>query len=196
MLRFFRRDLNKIDADDDLRQELASHIAIESAEQASAGIATDEAERRARVFLGNPTRIAEEIREQSIWAGARRIYQDVRFGWRLLCRTPIWTTIVCATVATGIAISTAVFTVVHGVLLTPLPYTQPERIVTVQPVSPAPAREPFRPNPALWIYWKEHLASISDLALTRPVANFNFTGYGTPERLQGARISFNLPRVL
>lgn len=194
-MRWIRKWIPRRGEEADLKDELAAHLEIEKSQQRAAGMTPAEAERAARVAFGNLTSTREDVREAWGWAGIDRFLQDCRFGIRMLFRSPVWTAVVCLTLAMGIGISTAVFSVVHAVLLAPLPYPEPERVVAVSPVT-AKSREPFRPNPSLWKYWRENLSGISDLALTRPVANFNFTGDGPPERLQGARITFNLPRVL
>ena len=190
MRRFRRRD------DDDLRQEIESHIAIEKAEQTAAGTPDSEADRAARASFGNVTRVHENVREQWGWSPVERFVQDCRYGIRLLLRSPVWTAVVCASLALSIGLSTAIFSVVYAVLLAPLPYPEPERIVSLHPVTPKPTQERFNPNPALWKHWREHLTSINDLALVRQVANFNLTGDGAPERLKGGRATFNLPRAL
>jgi putative ABC transport system permease protein len=96
----------------------------------------------------------------------------------------------------GIGISTAVFSVVYAVLLAPLPYADPQRIVSLHPVTAGPDGQRFNANPALYKHWRGHLSALEHVSLTKLSANFNLTGDGTPERLQGARTTFNWTRVL
>ena len=98
--------------------------------------------------------------------------------------------------ALGIGLSTAIFSVVYSVLLQPLPYPDAGRLMALWPSVPSATYSRFNVNAALWVHWREGSKLFTDIALTRPVANFNLTGYGAPERLQGARTTANLPGVL
>ncbi|HYP13969.1 MAG TPA: ABC transporter permease, partial [Bryobacteraceae bacterium] len=124
------------------------------------------------------------------------VVEDTLFGFRLLRRTPGWTAAVVLSLGLGIGLSTAIFSVVYGVLLQPLPYPAPHRLVAIWPSAPNQAYQRFNVNAALWMHWREHTNSFEEIALTRHIANFNLTGEGAPERLQGARASANLNRVL
>ncbi|MBL8218080.1 MAG: ABC transporter permease, partial [Bryobacterales bacterium] len=195
-MRFLAKWLPRRNQNADLEEELRSHIAIESARLREEGFAPEQAEQIARASFGNVTQVKEDVRETWGWPAVERSLDDLRFGLRLLRKTPVWTFTVSATLALGTGIAAAIFSVVYSVLLAPLPYQDPQRIVALQPTTVQPIREAFQPNPALWKHWQRTLRSVEDIALTRPVANFNLTGDGVPERLQGARITFNLPRIL
>ncbi len=130
------------------------------------------------------------------WAKVERFAEDVRFGLRMLRRTPVWTAAVSGMLALGIGLSTAIFSVVYYVLLQPLPYPNAERLVAIWPTAAVGGYSRFFVTAALWLDWRKNSTLLEDIALTRPIANFNLTGDGVPERLQGARASFNLPRVL
>ena len=80
---------------------------------------------------------------------AERFAEDLRFGLRMLRKSPVWTAVICATLALGVGLSTAIFSVVYGVLLQPLPYPNPDRLVALWPSSPKDARERFFVNAAL-----------------------------------------------
>jgi predicted permease len=125
-----------------------------------------------------------------------RFSEDLRFGLRMLGKTPTWTAVVCLTIAFGVGLSTAIFSIVYGVLLRPLPYPNPDRLVAVWLSAPKSASSRFYVNAALWLDWRNRAKVFERLALTRPIANFNLTGEGMPERLQGARTSFDLPLAL
>ena len=126
----------------------------------------------------------------------RRFFDDARFGSRMLRKTPGWTLTVCATLSLGIGLSTSIFSVVHAVLLRPLPYPNPDRLVALWPTDTAGGGARFNVSAALWIEWRKRSTTLSHIALTRPIANFNLTGSGQPERLNGARITHNLLPVL
>src|SRR5262249_1707529 len=106
------------------------------------------------------------------------------------------TAVISATLALGVGLSTAIFSVVYGVLLQPLPYPHADRLVALWPTAPRNGYTRFNVNALLWIEWQKNSTLLPDIALTRPIANFNLTGEGEPERLQGARTTYNLSRVL
>jgi putative ABC transport system permease protein len=128
--------------------------------------------------------------------GIEQFTSDIRFGLRMLRKTPAWTLVVSLTLALGIGLSTAIFSVVYGVLLQPLPYPGADRLVAIWASAAKEGYARFNVNAALWMEWRKRSTLLEDIALTRPIANFNLTGQGAPERLQGARASFNLPHVL
>lgn len=179
----------------DLDEELRADLAIEMQRRLEAGESPEQAARSARRALGNVAMIREDVRESWGWAGLRRFVDDIRFGLRMLRRTPAWTTVVCATLALGVGLSTAIFSVVYGVLLRPLPYPNADRLVALWPTAPK-SHTRFYVSAALWLDWQKSSTLLEDIALTRPIANFNLTGAGTPERLQGARTTYNVPLVL
>jgi putative ABC transport system permease protein len=182
--------------EDDLSEELRAHVAIEARQRVEAGQDPIEAEQAARRAFGNTTQIREAARETWGWAGAERFLGDARFGLRMLRKTPGWTAVICGMLALGIGLSTAIFSVVYGVLLQPLPYPQPHRIVALWSSAPSRGYAYFNVNAVEWFHWRAEARSLEDVALTRPIANFNLTGDGPPQRLQGARSTWNLPQVL
>jgi predicted permease len=180
----------------DLEEEIQAHIAMEVRERLQGGEAPRMAWAEARRVFGNLGRIREETREAWGWSGLERFFDDLRQGLRILRRTPVWTAVVGATLALGIGLSSAIFSAVYGLVLKPLPYLEPDRLMAVWNSPPAGARQPMNVNGLSWRIWRERSKSFEDIALARLVANFNLTGDGTPERLQGARTSWNLPHVL
>jgi predicted permease len=133
---------------------------------------------------------------------------DIKQGIRGLLKTPQWTGAVVIVLALGVGLTTAVFSLVYGILLHPLPFSDPARLVAIWQTTPTlrTAATGFaaiggRTNhinagPANWRDWRAQSSSFEDIALTRPAANFNLTGVGQPERLQGARTTGNTASVL
>src|SRR5579875_858925 len=115
--------------DEDLAEEIASHLAHEEDAQAARGVAPEEAQRRARLRFGNPRTVRERVwRYRSLpWLddGVR----DLRFALRSLRRTPGFTVVTLLVLAVGIGVNTAVFSVVDAVLLKPLTYPDPQQMV-------------------------------------------------------------------
>src|SRR5258706_948107 len=103
--------------DDDLDRELGVHLEIEAEEQRGRGLPEEAARDAARRALGRPARIKEDIHDQSRSMLVDGLTRDVQYGARMLRRHPTFTAVLAATLALGVAASTALFTIVHNVLL-------------------------------------------------------------------------------
>ncbi len=122
---------------------------------------------------------------------------DLRLSIRALLREPGFTSIAVLMLALGVGAATAMFSVVNGVLLNPLPYRQPDRLVTIREIEPAIAHVyPTLPvNARHFIEWRQATPALEGLSVLMP-ATLNLTGAGEPERLDAAQVSPNLFRIL
>jgi putative ABC transport system permease protein len=120
------------------------------------------------------------------------LWQDLRYGLRMLRTRPGFTLVAALTLALGIGANTAIFSVVNAVVLRPLPYPDPERLVMLWGTN---ARDGNQQQPASYAEfndWKNQARSFSALAGASPAWTFTLTGGGEPEQIQGLYVSANL----
>src|SRR5215212_6527695 len=114
------------------------------------------------------------------------LFQDLRYGIRMLFKHPLVTAIAIITLALGIGANTAIFSIVNAVLLNPLPYKQPERLVALWENVPGHGR--WRSAPANFFDWKNQNTIFEDVSAFG-ASTFTLTGVGEPEQLVGGRVS-------
>jgi putative ABC transport system permease protein len=119
---------------------------------------------------------------------------DLRYAWRSIVRRPGFALLVATTLALGIGVNTAVFALIDGVLLRPLPYAQPQRLAFIWQTLPDHGVLELETTPADYTEWQS-ARSFQSVALIA-TGNFTLTGSGDPERVRGARVTASLMPVL
>ena len=123
-----------------------------------------------------------------------RVREDLRFAARLLRRYPAFSAVTLTVLALGIGATTAMFSIVNSVLLRPLPFREPDRLVMLEKTW-LPRFPRFEASPLDFLSWKEECQSYSDIAAFRFLF-FNLSEGDLPERIAGMRVTANLPDLL
>lgn len=188
-------------ADDDLAEELESHVQMLAEEDIRRGLKPEEAYRRARVQFGSVEATKESYRDQRGLPALDAIGQDLRYASRGMRKNPGFATVAILSLAIGIGANTAIFSLVNGVLLQPLAYQDPERVFAVREVGNQLNDGRVMPvNPMHARAWARQCPSLEDVALMRSkgadLAGAQAGGGGEPTSIPGADIDHNLLGLL
>jgi putative ABC transport system permease protein len=181
-------------------EELAQRHDESYAELLASGMSEADAYRHAHAELYDGgllthglRRIERSTNSEPIILGTNRrtnmiatLWQDLRFGVRMLLKHPDFTLIAALTLAVGVGANTSIFSIVNAVLLRPFPYQAPERLVIVQEGESGGGFSPSYPN---FVDWRAQNTAFASIAAVRQNESFNLTGAGEPERLQGQLVS-------
>ena len=177
--------------------EVRFHLAERTDEFIRNGMTRDEAEREARRRFGNLTRARERTIDADTLPWMRDFGTDVRYAVRTLAKSPGFTATALVTLALGIGTNTAIFAVAYGVLLRPLPYQNPDRLVRLVEYheDATPALQEASIGHVAFNAWRERSHTLAAMAGYSERA-FNVTGYGDAERLRAASLSPELLPLL
>jgi putative ABC transport system permease protein len=123
------------------------------------------------------------------------LLQDLRYGFRMMLKAPGVTAVVIITIALGIGANTAVFTVIDAVLIRPLTFPEPERLVVVGIQQPGDNSQYPPLGDADFLAWRDRQTTLEDVAAFY-LGNYSLTGHGLPERIRGARVTADFFSVL
>ena len=170
----------------DLNEDIREHIARETQDNIERGMSPEEARYAAMRKFGNVTRVKEDTREVWSVVWLEQLMEDVRFGLRMLRKSPSFTLVALLTLALGIGANTVMFSVVQGVLLAPLQYFQPDRLVMVWENNPRFSRVLVSyPN---FRDWQRSARSFQQMAAGMD-RGIDLTSPGAPEHVNGKEIS-------
>jgi predicted permease len=181
-----------------LNQELAFHLEQQMAENVSLGMNAEEARRQAMLRFGNPAVLNEETR--STWSGHwfESVWRDLRYGLRTLVRTPGFSLMAILVMALGIGATTSLFTLVRSVLLRPLPFREPDKLVMLYEHFRQQPESPYNVvAPADFRDWRAQTHGFQDMGAWRWWAGHISGEHGeSPEVVVGAGGSWNLFSLL
>ena len=181
--RFFRRRY----WDQERARELESYLEAETDENIARGMSPEEARYAAHRKLGNSTLIREEIYHMNSLGWIDTLWQDIRFGLRMLAKNPGFTAVAVITLALGIGANTAMFSVVNAVLLRPLPFNDAGRLVEVEGAYANDFVDTPKPH-FEWAEWAEKLKTLSGFSFYEN-GTINLAGDGEPDRVAAAEVS-------
>jgi putative ABC transport system permease protein len=166
-------------------EELQFHLESRAADLQRAGLSANEARREARRLLGNDLSLRDRTREADVWVRLETALQDMRYAVRTLWHAPLFSIAATLTLAIGIGVNTAMFAVVYGVLIRPLPYADADRLYSLFQMSERAGRT--RVAPLDLVDLQSQVRSIRIAGVVG--SGFTFTGHGDPELAIGHRVS-------
>ena len=177
----------------DFNAEIEAHLQLEIERLQEQGLSEEEARAAARRAFGNVTQAQERFYETGRWLWWDHFRQDVRFGLRMLVKSPGFTAVAVLTLALAIGANTAIFSVVDAVLLRPLPFKDPARLVW--------ATEHFAFGPSTVVSadfpaWKDRNHVFEEIAAFGGTSGANLTGAGEPVRVTVTNVTTGLFSML
>jgi predicted permease len=197
-LRCFLRNLFFSDqADADLDREVRSHLEMLTEENFRAGMSLQESQRSAHIELGGVEQTKEKCRDMRRANWIQDLSQDVRYGLRLLAKSPGFATLAVLTLALGIGANTAIFSVVDSILLRPASYAKPAELVNINEVGSQTAVGAINEvSPGDFIEWQRQASAFQGMAAYQQWEFHALTGSGEPDEVWAVPVTTNLFSVL
>ncbi len=190
---FVRSLFERPKVEDELDREVRFHLDQQIAENLAAGMGAEEARRAAVLALGGVTQIEEGCREMRRTNYVEELFRDLKFALRTLLANPVFALVLILTMALSIGANTAIFSVIHGVLLRTLPYPKPDSLVRLFLSVPEYPKFPINPND--FHDYRDRAHSFESMAAyTRYTADLS--GDGNPQRLSGFLVTSGFFHVL
>src|SRR5260370_2258914 len=161
-MNWFRQIFSRRHLYNDLSEEVREHLEEKIAELVAGGMSRKEAAAAARRQFGNVTLIEEDSRTVWRWPSVENFLMDVRYGLRMLRRSPGFTAAAVLTIALGIGANAAIFGLMDSALLRGLPFREPERLVHIWTIEPDHDRH--TPTPTQYLVVRKESASFEQIA--------------------------------
>jgi predicted permease len=172
--------------EEELEDEVESHLRMAIEDRVARGEAPRQAEQAARRDFGNVALVNEVTRDNWAWTWLERLLQDVRYGVRMLAKAPAYTAIAMLTLGLGIGLNTALFSVIKGVLLNPLPFPHADELVGIhENKANFEGGSLSYPN---FLDWQKDNHTFTAMAIARAYA-FSLTGLGDAEQVNAEFVS-------
>lgn len=193
----WRRWIGRARVDAELKEEMNAHLAAEAEENVARGQSPEAARRAALIKFGNPQQVRESVWRQNTIAWFDALGRDLRHAARTLRRSPGFAVVSILVIALGIGVNAALFTVVRSVLLKPLPFQDPQKLVRLYEDT---FHHRFAYNssaPGVFAAWEKESHSFSGMAISRN-ADYNLSGTQgqLPETVHAARFSSTMLPLL
>ncbi len=189
--------LRKGDVERDLDDEVRLHVEMEAEDLVRGGMDPERARREAALRFGGEEAVKERVRDERGGRPVEDLVQDVRYGVRSLRRSPGFTASALLVLALGIGAATALFGVVYGVLLAPLPFPSPEWLVRVWPASPGRGSDQVPLYYLEFRDWRKQARTLSGLAVYSGLpAPYPYTGGAAPMELATTWVAGDFFRLL
>jgi putative ABC transport system permease protein len=187
--------LFKSRAEREMDQELRFHIEMQTALNMGKGMAPEQARTEALREFGGVEKFKEQCREERGGRFLEQLLQDLRYGARTLLKHPGYSAVVILILALGIGANTAIFSVVHGVLLRPLPYPQEDRLVILRQSAALIDLEDIHVSAVEMADYRARSRALADL-VEHHTMPFTLLDRGVPHRVQTGVVSWNFFDVL
>jgi predicted permease len=194
----WRNLLHKDRVEQEFTQEIQAYLEMLTEAKIMEGLKPEEARRAALIELGGIEQVKERVREVRMGYFLETMWQDLRYGMRVLTKSPVFTTVAVLSLALGIGANTAIFSVVNGLLLRPLPYPDSERIVDVWHTPPQesfPGLSRFSVSPANYLDWRDQNQTFEQMAIYQ-YSGFSLSAGDDPVAVTGAAVSSDFFSVL
>ena len=183
-----------------LNEELQFHLERQIAENLAAGMPPDQARTGALRNFGNPALLRDQTRATWTWNWLESFLRDLKYGARTLLRSPGFTSIAVLVIALGIGANVALFTLVHRVLLDPLPYLNPGQLVSIYEHDATSSNtHGYLPVAAgSFFEWQRASQGAAEMAMISPFQAYNVSSEGgkLPEKIEAGMCSWNFFSVL